>query len=63
MEQNVSCCVILWRTGRREEPETICTGTSWEHAHATDSIPEVPPPDRDPVFGEDGALLDRWHPR
>jgi uncharacterized protein YjlB len=44
------------------EPD-ICTGTSWEHAHAADSIPEVPLPDRDPVFGKEGPLLDRWHPR
>ena len=41
------------------EPD-ICTGTSWEHAHAIDSVPAVPLPERDPVFGKRGPLLDRW---
>lgn len=41
------------------EPD-ICTGTSWEHTHAIDSVPEVPLPDRDPVFGKEGPLLQRW---
>jgi uncharacterized protein YjlB len=41
------------------EPD-ICTGTSWEHARALESVPEVSVPDRDPVFGEDGPLRERW---
>lgn len=38
----------------------ICTGTSWEHTHATDAIPKVPMPPQDPVFGDKGPLIERW---
>ena len=41
------------------EPD-ICTGTAREHAHALDSVPNVPAPDRDPVFGDAGPLVERW---
>ena len=41
------------------EPE-ICTGKGREHDQALDTVPKVPLPARDPVFGETGPLLDRW---
>ncbi len=41
------------------EPE-ICTGTASEHSRALATVPEVPLPPQDPVFGETGPLLERW---
>lgn len=41
------------------EPE-ICTGTAADHDRAVDRIAQVPMPAEDPVFGEAGALLERW---
>jgi|RhiMethySRZTD1v2_1073278.scaffolds.fasta_scaffold00148_39 uncharacterized protein YjlB len=38
----------------------LCRGAPEEHARAKLSIPKVPLPDRDPVFGSDGALLKLW---
>jgi uncharacterized protein YjlB len=37
-----------------------CTGSVEEHARALQSIPEVPLPTKDPVFGADGPLLRCW---
>jgi uncharacterized protein YjlB len=38
-----------------------CRGSSEEHAHALSSIPAVPLPAKDPVYGANGPLLDLWH--
>ncbi len=43
------------------EPE-ICTGTGREHEHALKTVPKVPLPAQDPVFGEAGPLRERWRP-
>jgi uncharacterized protein YjlB len=40
-----------------------CTGSEEEHARALSSIPRVPVPAKDPVFGPEGPLLDCWKPR
>jgi uncharacterized protein YjlB len=37
-----------------------CTGSPEEHEHAVRSIPQVRLPERDPVYGADGPLLDFW---
>jgi uncharacterized protein YjlB len=37
-----------------------CTGWADEHAEALKSIPQVPIPERDPVFGREGALTAAW---
>jgi uncharacterized protein YjlB len=37
-----------------------CTGWPDEHARALESIPQVPLPDRDPVFGAAGPLTLTW---
>ncbi len=37
-----------------------CTGSEEEHARALQSIPKVPLPAKDPVFGADGPLLRCW---
>jgi uncharacterized protein YjlB len=31
-----------------------------EHAKALETVPKVPPPPRDPIFGKDGPLLHLW---
>jgi hypothetical protein len=36
---------------------TLCRGSKAEHAQALAVIPNVPPPEADPVFGPDGPLL------
>ncbi|HTP84116.1 MAG TPA: cupin domain-containing protein [Alphaproteobacteria bacterium] len=41
------------------EPE-ICTGKGREHEHALKTVPQVPMPAQDPVFGEAGPLRERW---
>jgi uncharacterized protein YjlB len=38
----------------------LCRGTKAEHASALASIPSVPHPDTDPVFGADGPLIALW---
>jgi uncharacterized protein YjlB len=38
----------------------ICTGTRRQHDHALETVPKVPMPAQDPVFGEAGTLLARW---
>lgn len=38
----------------------LCRGSMAEHAEALSSIPKVPPPVSDPVFGADGPLLALW---
>lgn len=40
----------------------LCRGSKGEHAKALVSIPQVPMPDTDPVFGEQGPLLRLWRP-
>jgi uncharacterized protein YjlB len=40
-----------------------CTGSEEQHARALGSIPKVPLPAKDPVFGADGPLLHCWKPR
>jgi uncharacterized protein YjlB len=39
----------------------VCRGSPEEHAQALHTIPEVPLPTSDPVYGRRGALLDVWH--
>ncbi len=38
----------------------LCRGSKAEHAKALQSIPKVPLPKRDPVYGENGPLLELW---
>jgi uncharacterized protein YjlB len=38
----------------------LCRGSKAEHAKALASIPKVPPPASDPVFGPKGPLLALW---
>jgi len=38
----------------------LCRGSKAEYARALESIPLVPPPDRDPVYGKNGPLVDLW---
>ena len=38
----------------------LCRGSRAEHAAALASIPDVPPPASDPVFGPDGPLVALW---
>ena len=39
----------------------LCRGSKREHSKALETIPQVPLPDTDPVFGKDGPLLRLWH--
>jgi uncharacterized protein YjlB len=39
----------------------LCRGAKAEHAKAIKSIPKVPLPDTDPVFGKEGPLLRLWN--
>ena len=39
----------------------LCRGSRGEHAKAMKTIPHVPLPDSDPVFGKQGPLLRLWH--
>ena len=38
----------------------LCTGDDGERSHALDDIAAVPLPPTDPLFGEDGPLLEHW---
>jgi len=38
----------------------LCRGTKAERSDALSSIPKVPPPDTDPVFGIEGPLMTLW---
>jgi uncharacterized protein YjlB len=38
----------------------LCRGSRGEHAKALKTIPRVPLPDTDPVFGKEGPLLRLW---
>lgn len=38
----------------------LCRGSKGEHTRALESIPLVPLPESDPVFGKDGPLLTLW---
>jgi uncharacterized protein YjlB len=38
----------------------LCRGTQQEHAHALTTIPRVPLPSTDPLFGADGPLVRLW---
>ena len=38
----------------------LCRGSKAEYAKAVVSIPQVPLPKADPVYGEDGPLLELW---
>src|SRR5205085_9376149 len=38
----------------------LCRGTPAEHARALETIPDVPLPASDPVFGADGPLTKLW---
>ena len=38
----------------------LCRGSKAEHAKAIVSIPKVPSPATDPVFGPNGPLLALW---
>lgn len=40
----------------------LCRGRPEEHARAVRSIPEVPVPSTDPVYGKDGGLTRFWRP-
>ncbi len=44
------------RSGRYD----LCRGSKGEHAKAVKSIPRVPLPDADPVFGKQGPLMRLW---
>ena len=44
------------RTGQYDE----CKGSPAEHERALKSIPKVPLPTKDPVYGVDGPLLQLW---
>jgi uncharacterized protein YjlB len=44
------------KTGRYD----LCRGSKAEHDKAVTTIPDVPLPDSDPVFGRDGPLLKIW---
>jgi uncharacterized protein YjlB len=39
----------------------LCRGSKREHDQALQTIPAVPLPDADPVFGKQGPLLRLWH--
>ena len=39
----------------------LCRGSKGEHAKALETIPHVPLPDSDPVYGKQGPLLRLWH--
>ena len=38
----------------------LCRTSPQEHARAVKTVPKVPPPRRDPVYGKDGTLLQLW---
>jgi len=38
----------------------LCRGSKAEHPQALAVIPNVPPPEADPVFGPEGPLLALW---
>jgi uncharacterized protein YjlB len=38
----------------------LCRGSRHEHSRALETIPQVPLPDSDPVFGKQGPLLRLW---
>jgi uncharacterized protein YjlB len=38
----------------------LCRGSKAEHAKALKTIPEIPRPNSDPVFGKNGPLLKLW---
>jgi uncharacterized protein YjlB len=38
----------------------LCRGSKAEHAKALETIPAVPLPEADPVYGDDGPLLSLW---
>lgn len=44
------------KTGRYN----LCRGSKHEHTRAIESIPQVPRPESDPVFGKQGPLLRLW---
>jgi uncharacterized protein YjlB len=46
------------KTGRYD----LCRGSRGEHSKAVKSIPRVPLPETDPVFGKEGPLLRLWQP-
>ena len=39
----------------------LCRGSTGEHTKALATIPRVPLPESDPVFGKQGPLLRLWH--
>ena len=41
-------------------PKLPCKGLPQERQRALQSIPKVPLPAKDPVFGAEGPLLDAW---
>ena len=38
----------------------LCRGSKAEHAKAVETIPRVPLPETDPVFGKNGPLIRLW---
>jgi uncharacterized protein YjlB len=38
----------------------LCRGSKADHARALESIPRVPLPDSDPVYGKNGPLIGLW---
>jgi uncharacterized protein YjlB len=41
----------------------MCYGKEGERSHANQNIKQVPLPDRDPVYGENGPLFQHWKER
>ena len=46
--------------GRRYDSYDLCRGGKAEHTKALETIPQVPLPDSDPVYGTDGPLTTLW---
>ena len=52
----------MWRNGifPPDGHYDLCRGTQAEHARALGTIPRVPLPETDPLYGADGPLTKLW---